>query len=220
VAFYGLLALFPAIAALISIWALAFDPLQIEQQIEGLSALLPPDAAGIVKEQAHNVAANVSGLSVGAAVGILLALYSAAKGMKALIEGLNIIYDEQEERGFIRLNLVALGLMLAVIVAIIVAIGAIVLVPVLLNTTDSGRSRRPCLDCCAGRSCSGSRWLFSRSSTVMGRAARRRAGGGSAGARPSRPPSGRSAPSRSRSTSRTSAATTRPTARSAPSSSC
>jgi membrane protein len=37
VAFYGLLAVFPAIAALISIWALAFDPLQIEQQIEGLT---------------------------------------------------------------------------------------------------------------------------------------------------------------------------------------
>jgi membrane protein len=47
VAFYGLLALFPAIAALISIWALAFDPLQIEQQIGTLSAMLPPDAAAI-----------------------------------------------------------------------------------------------------------------------------------------------------------------------------
>jgi membrane protein len=138
VAFYGLLALFPAIAALISIWALAFDPLQIEQQIEGLSSLLPPDAAAIVKEQAHTVAENVGGLSVGAALGILLALYGAAKGMKALIEGLNIIYDEQEERGFIRLNLVALGLMLVVIVAMIVAIGAIIIVPVLLNTIGLG----------------------------------------------------------------------------------
>ena len=138
VAFYGLLALFPAIAALISIWALAFDPLQIEQQIEGLTALLPPDAAAIVKEQAHNVAANAGGLSVGAAVGILIALYSAGKGMTALIEGLNIIYDEQEERGFIRLNLIALGLMLMVIVAMIVAIGAIIIVPILLNIIGLG----------------------------------------------------------------------------------
>ena len=105
--------------------------------------------------------------------------------MTALIEGLNIIYDEQEERGFIRLNLVALGLMLVVIVAMIVAIGAIILV------TDPAEHHRPradrgdaCLDCCAGRFCSGSRWSFSRSSTVMGRAVRRRAGAGSAGARP------------------------------------
>jgi membrane protein len=138
VAFYGLLALFPAIAALISIWALAFDPLQIEQQIGTLSALLPSDAATIVKEQTHKVAADVGGLSVGAVVGILVALYGAAKGMKALIEGLNIIYDEQEERGFLRLNLVALGLMLIIIVAMIVAISAIIIVPILLNTIGLG----------------------------------------------------------------------------------
>ena len=47
-AFYGLLALFPALGALISIWALAFDPLQLEQQIGTLSGVLPPDAAAIV----------------------------------------------------------------------------------------------------------------------------------------------------------------------------
>jgi membrane protein len=73
---------------------------------------LPPDSAGIVKEQAHKVAANVGGLSFGAALSILLAIYSAARGLKALIEGLNIVYDEQEERGFIKLNLRTLGPML------------------------------------------------------------------------------------------------------------
>ena len=142
VAFYGLLALFPAIGALISIWALALDPLRIEQQIGTLSGVLPPDAAAIVKEQAHKVAADVGGLSLGAALGIVLALYGAAKGMKALIEGLNIIYDEQEERGFIRLNLTALGLMLVVIVAMIVAIGAIIVAPILLNTHRPRAGRR------------------------------------------------------------------------------
>jgi membrane protein len=138
VAFYGLLALFPAIAALISIWALAFDPRQIEQQIATFSALLPPDAASLVTEQAHKVAADVGGLSVGAVIGILLALYSAAKGMTALIEGLNIIYDEQEERGFIRSNLVALGMMLVLIVAMIVAIGAIIIAPIVFTTIGLG----------------------------------------------------------------------------------
>jgi membrane protein len=97
VAFCGLL--FPAIAVLISIWALALDPLQIEQQIGTLSAMLPPDAAAIIKEQAHKVAADVGGMSVGAVVGILLALYGAAKGIKALTEDLNIIYDERRSAG-------------------------------------------------------------------------------------------------------------------------
>jgi membrane protein len=119
VAFYGLLAPFPAIAALISIWALLFDPQQIEQQIEGLSAFRP-EAAAIIKEQARTVAADAGGLSLAAAGGILFAPYSASKGMKALMEGLNIIYDEEEERGFIRLNLIALRLTLF-IVAMIVA---------------------------------------------------------------------------------------------------
>jgi membrane protein len=138
VGFYGLLALFPAIAALISIWALVFDPQQIEQQIEGLSAFLPPEAAAIIMEQARNVAADAGGLSLTAAGGILFALYSASKGMKALMEGLNMIYDEDEERGFIKLNLIAFGLTLMVIAAMIVALGAIIIVPVLLNFLGLG----------------------------------------------------------------------------------
>jgi membrane protein len=138
VAFYGLLALFPAIAALISIWALALDPLQIEQQIGTFSGLLPPEAAAIVKQQAHQVAANAGGLSVAAALGIVLALYGAAKGLTALIEGLNIIYDEQEERGFIRRNLVAFALLLVVIVAMIAAVGSIIIAPIMLNLIGLG----------------------------------------------------------------------------------
>jgi membrane protein len=138
VAFYGLLALFPAIAALISIWALALDPLQIEQQIGTFSGLLPPEAAAIVKQQAHQVAANAGGLSLAAALGILLALYGAAKGLTALIEGLNIIYDEREERGFIRRNLLAFALLLVVIVAMIVAVGAIIVAPIVFNLIGLG----------------------------------------------------------------------------------
>jgi membrane protein len=138
VAFYGLLALFPAIAALISLWGLLFDPQQIEQQIEALSTFLPPEAAAIVQAQARQVAVDAGGLSLGAAGGILLTLYGASKGMKALMEGLNVIYDEQEERGFIKLNLIALGLTLLVIVAMIVALGAILIVPLLLDFVGLG----------------------------------------------------------------------------------
>jgi membrane protein len=138
VGFYGLLALFPALAALISIWGLLFDPQQIEQQIETVSGFLPQDAAAIVTEQARKVAAGGGGLTLAAAGGILFALYSAAKGMKALIEGLNIIYDEQEERGFIKLNLVALGLTLVMIVAMLAALGAIIIVPILLGAVGLG----------------------------------------------------------------------------------
>jgi membrane protein len=138
VAFYGLLAIFPAIAALISLWGLALDPQQIEQQIESVSGFLPQDAAAIIKEQARAVASGAGGVSLAAIGGILFALYSASKGMKALIEGLNIIYDEEEKRGFIKLNLIALGLTLAAIVAMIVALGLIVVVPIVLEFLGLG----------------------------------------------------------------------------------
>ena len=138
VGFYGLLALFPAIAAMIAIWGLLFDPQQIEQQIEAVSGFLPQDAAAIVTEQARTLAAAGGGLSIAAAGGILFALYSASKGMKALIEGLNIIYDEQEERGFIKLNVVALGLTLVMIVAMLAALGTIIIVPILLGALGLG----------------------------------------------------------------------------------
>jgi membrane protein len=138
VGFYALLALFPAIAALIAIWGLAFDPQQIEQQITAISQFLPEQAGAIITDQARQVAAAGGGLGLAAVIGILLALYSASKGIKALIEGLNIIYDEQEKRGFINLNLMALVITLGIIVALIVALGVIVVLPIVLELLGLG----------------------------------------------------------------------------------
>ena len=139
VAFYALLAIFPAIAALISIWGLVADPAQMEQQIQSVAGMLPQEAASILRDQAHNVASNAGGaLSFGLIFGLLLTLYSAAAGMKALIEGLNIAYDEEEKRSFIRYNLIALGLTLGAIVAVIVVLGLIAVVPALLGNLGLG----------------------------------------------------------------------------------
>jgi membrane protein len=134
IAFYALLAIFPAIAAMISIWGLLFDPQQIAQQIESVTGALPEGAAGIINGQVEAVAAGAgAGVSIAAIVGILFALYSASKGVQAMIEGLNIIYDEEEKRGFIKLNLVTLILTLGMIAIMIVALGAIAVLPALLG---------------------------------------------------------------------------------------
>lgn len=139
VAFYGLVAIFPGIAAIISIWALMFDPQQIEQQIGLISGMMPEDAAAIVEEQARTVAASTgAGVSIAAIGGLLLTLYSAAQGMKAMMEGLNVIYDEEERRGLIRLNLVALALTLGLILVVIVSLGLIMIVPALLGVVGLG----------------------------------------------------------------------------------
>lgn len=135
VAFYGILAIFPAITAIISIWGLVFDPQTIEQQIESVSSVLPQEGASLIKDQATSIAENAgTGVSLAALGGIVLALYSSTKGMTSLIEGLNIIYDEEEKRGFIRLNIVALILTLAFILLMICTLGLIVVYPALLGS--------------------------------------------------------------------------------------
>ncbi|WP_375262555.1 YihY/virulence factor BrkB family protein [Palleronia sp.] len=134
VAFFGLIAVFPAIAALISIAGLIFDPASIEAQLEGLAGVLPENAAAILQEQARKVAEGAgTGVGLAAAGGILLSLYSASKGMKTLMEGMNIAYDEKESRGFIALNVTALALTLFLIVGILVAFTATLAAPALLG---------------------------------------------------------------------------------------
>ncbi|EAR21046.1 Ribonuclease BN [Nitrococcus mobilis Nb-231] len=139
VAFYAMLALFPALAAIISIWGLVSDPQQVMQQIQSVSGMLPDQTAAIIKSQATKVASASGGAVSLAALGsVLLAVYSASKGMKALIEGLNMVYDEEEKRGFIKLNLVALILTIGLVLVMIAALGMIAAIPALLGSLGLG----------------------------------------------------------------------------------
>ncbi|WP_375259187.1 YihY/virulence factor BrkB family protein [Citreimonas sp.] len=134
VAFFGLLAIFPAIAALISIAGLILDPAAIEQQLASVAGVLPENAAEIIEGQAREVASNAgAGIGLAAAAGILIALYSASKGMKSLIGAMNIAYDEEEDRGFIALNVVALALTLFLILGVLIAFAATLAAPALLE---------------------------------------------------------------------------------------
>nr|WP_298415513.1 YihY/virulence factor BrkB family protein [uncultured Halomonas sp.] len=131
IAFYGLLAIFPAIVALISLWSLAFDPQQISQQISSISQLLPSQAADIIKQQAQKASANAgTGIGLAAIGGLLLTIYSASKGTQALMEGLNIIYDEEETRGFFKKNAVKLILTFGAMLIAVIALGTIIFIPI------------------------------------------------------------------------------------------
>ncbi|MFO7597842.1 MAG: YihY/virulence factor BrkB family protein [Desulfocurvibacter africanus] len=134
VAFYAMLALFPAIAALISIYGLLADPAQLQSQIGEISGVLPADARSIIQSQLSKVISGAGGaLSLGAAVGLLLALWSASKGMKGLIQALNISYGEEESRGFLKLNAISLLLTVSGLVFFILALTAVVAMPALLD---------------------------------------------------------------------------------------
>lgn len=130
VVFYGLLALFPAITALVSSYALFADAATIGKHLAFAGALMPAGAFGIVEEQITRIA-QTGGGQLGSAfvVGLLLAIWSANAGMKAMIDALNVIYDETEERSFIKLNLLSLAMTLGALAFLLMAIGAVVVLP-------------------------------------------------------------------------------------------
>lgn len=135
VAFFGLLALFPAIGAVMSVAALVTDPATIETQLAEFVAVLPENAASIIQAQAEAVASSgQTGLGLAALLGVVLSLYGASKGMKTLIEGMNIAYDEEEQRGFFKKLAVSLGLTLFVVFGLLLAIAVIVVLPAFLGS--------------------------------------------------------------------------------------
>lgn len=134
VAFYGLLALFPAITAIIAVSGLLVEPNVVVEQLNSLSGLMPDEVIKIVTDQATAVAGSrEGGLGLAALLGFLIALYSASKGMGSLMQGINVAYDEDEERGFIKLKLVTFALTLFLILGLLIAMGAMLALPVVLS---------------------------------------------------------------------------------------
>lgn len=144
VAFFGFLALFPALAAFIATYGLVFDPAEVSRQVAQLRGLVPPAVLDLVEEQLQRLTATGSGsLSWGAALALVLALWSASKGTRGVIEAINVAYDREEQRGIVRLYLVGLVLTLGAIVFVAIAIALVAGVPALLAFTglelDEGR---------------------------------------------------------------------------------
>jgi len=125
-----LLALFPGLAALVALYGLVLDPGQIEAQIATLSGVLPEASRQLLAEQLHKlISASNGALGLSAAFGLLLALWSASRGMSGLITALNIAYEEKERRGFFKLNVLALALTVALMFGGLVGIALVALLP-------------------------------------------------------------------------------------------
>tara|TARA_R110002049_G_scaffold10127_3_gene50450 strand:+ start:157561 stop:158505 length:945 start_codon:yes stop_codon:yes gene_type:complete len=134
VAFYALLALFPAITALMALAGLLVEPAQVAEQIQTLAALMPEEAATIILDQAIEVTGSEeTGLGWAFIIGLCLALYSASKGMASLMEGLNVAYDETENRGFIKRTLWTLALTVLLVVGLVMGLTATLAVPAVVG---------------------------------------------------------------------------------------
>ena len=107
--FYLLLALFPALAAFISIYGFVADPVTVADHVAYLGGLLPSEGLDLIRGQLQALASQKPGaLGTGFFVGLAIALWSANSGMKALFDAMNIAYEESEKRSFITLNLMSI----------------------------------------------------------------------------------------------------------------
>jgi membrane protein len=140
-AFYATLALFPAISSLISIYGLAFNPSNVEAQLQALRELLPPPAFELIAERVHQLVSQPpSRLSFGLGISTLITFWSAATGTKSVIAGLNLAHGTTEQRGIIRFQLVGLGMTLSAILGAVLGITVLVFLPVglgVLGVTQS-----------------------------------------------------------------------------------
>ena len=139
VVFYGLLALFPAVTALVSSYALFAKASTINDHLSLMSGILPAGAFDIVRDQVARVLAKGDvKLGMAFATSFLLAVWSANGGMKAILDALNVAYEEKEKRGFLKLNAVSLAFTFAGLVGVLIAIGCVVALPIVLSTIGLG----------------------------------------------------------------------------------
>jgi len=133
-AFWATLALFPAISMLISFYGLLFDPASVEPQLEVLRDLLPSAAFSLIAERVHTLVSHGRGeLGVSLLIGTALTLWSASSGTKSMLSALNMAYNAQEQRGFLRFQAIGLLMTLGAVVAAIVAVALLVLLPVAID---------------------------------------------------------------------------------------
>ena len=130
VTFYSLLAIFPAVAALVSLYGLFADPGKISAQLDSMSGVLPGGAIDVVRDQMMRVAQQGHGtLGIGLVIGLLISLWSANGGTKSMFDALNVVYGEREKRSFIKLNAISLAMTLGGIAFMLIAAAAVIVLP-------------------------------------------------------------------------------------------
>ncbi|WP_051070928.1 YihY/virulence factor BrkB family protein [Mesorhizobium sp. STM 4661] len=132
--FYLLLALFPALAAFISIYGFVADPITVADHVAYLGGLLPSGGLDLIRGQLQALARqNPGALGTGFFIGLAIALWSANSGMKALFDAMNIAYEESEKRSFLTLNLMSILFTVGALLIAIVLFLTVGVVPALLR---------------------------------------------------------------------------------------
>ncbi|MGH6678333.1 MAG: YihY/virulence factor BrkB family protein [Bradyrhizobium sp.] len=139
--FYTLLAIFPALAALVAIYGFFSNPAAISAHVDTLSGILPGGAIEIARNQLTRVASKgEQTLGVAFVLGLAVSLWSANNATKSLFDTLNVIHGETEKRSFISLNAISLLFTGGAIVFALLAIAAVIVLPVALRHLGSSEA--------------------------------------------------------------------------------
>jgi len=137
VTFYGLLALFPTIAAILSVYGLIAESQQLTALLKAVDGALPTAGVEFLRKRIERIGNDQeSTLSFALIISVVLALWSANRGMKALFEGLNVAYGEIERRTLIQLNIISMNFTIGLLFFLIVAIFCVAAVPLMFNVDD------------------------------------------------------------------------------------
>jgi membrane protein len=138
-AYYTMLALFPGLIALLTLYGLLFDPVRVQQQITSFTNHLGGGAGQLLAKQLHSIAtSSPQALGWGLVLSLLGALWTASTGMQNLLNAINIAYDEEESRNFIKVRGLALLLTLGAIVFIIITGALVAVLPAVLRHLGLG----------------------------------------------------------------------------------
>ncbi len=138
IAFYGMLAIFPTVAAIIALWGFFADPGTVYAQLETMRGLIPADAYAVLDTQITSlITANSSTLGWTTAISLAAALWSSRAGVAALIRGLNAIYREKNRIG-LRQMAAAFGVTFLLIAVALVALMSVVILPIILAVLPLG----------------------------------------------------------------------------------
>ncbi|WP_435168593.1 YihY/virulence factor BrkB family protein [Falsirhodobacter sp. 1013] len=132
--FFLLLALVPAISAFVSIYGLFADRATVMDHLALMDQVVPSDTMSIVADQVKRIASTDAATMTFASISsLLIAMWSANSGVKAMIEALNVAYNEVEKRSFLMLNVISLALMFACVALILVMIATVAVLPAVLS---------------------------------------------------------------------------------------
>lgn len=138
-AFFAMLAIFPALVAAVAIFGLFGDVTLIWRYGDDFAGWIPRDALDLIIEQLTQISDEKdTTLGVGLLVSVMLSLWSARKGMAALIQACNLAYDEADKRGFLKNLVLSLAFTLGGVISLLAMLSLGLILPVVLDALRLG----------------------------------------------------------------------------------